>query len=186
MHEILLPVKQKQCFFFFFFPDAPQGSNPKTFYHWNHFCTGRIPRLHATCQSAPDLEDSRASKAASWHLHCTAKCCPSDTLRVYMHDILAEVTAVCIFPLCLCGVFVYLFTATISLEGDFLQEPSHRILMSLLFNYQEGNYELGIKLTCFRGQAFTLSFPVSLPLIFYVVWSPNCKNLFTLKPFKRP
>lgn len=167
----------------YFFPDAPRGSNPKTLCHWNHFSTGLILRLYATCQSATDLEASRASKALSWYLHYTTKSCPSGTCYVYMHDILAEMTTVCISLFCLFGGVVYLFSTTISLEGDFHRRHCtgsrwvccaviKRIIMNVLL------------LTSFRGQAFTLSFPVSLHLIFHILWSQNCKNLFTIKPFK--
>lgn len=186
----------------YFFPDTPQGSNLKTFCHWNHFCTGLILRLYTTCQSAADLEASRTSKALSWYLHYTTKSFPSDTRCVYMHDIRIESTAG-FFPLfclfrwgggcCCCfsvffwfvvAVVVYLFTTLISLERGFLQEALHRIPMSLLCSYQKGNYQHRIKLTSCRGQAFTLNFPVSLRLIFHVLWSQNLKKLFTIKSFK--
>lgn len=82
------------------------------------------------------------------------------------------------------GAFVYLFITTISLKGDLLWEALQRIPLSLLCSYQKDNYERGIKLTSFRGQAFTSSFPVSLHLICHVLSSQNCKKLFTIKPFK--
>lgn len=60
----------------------------------------------------------------------------------------------------LLGGFVYLFTTIFSLERDLLQEVLHRILVSLLYSYQKDNYECGIKLTSFTGQAFTGSLPM--------------------------
>lgn len=60
----------------------------------------------------------------------------------------------CVFSgFCFLGFFVYSFTTTISLEGDFPQERLHRMQMSLLCSYQRHNYERGIKLTLFRGQS---------------------------------
>lgn len=40
---------------------------------------------------------------------------------------------------CLFGVFVHLFTTTVTLEGDFLQEALHRIPMNSLCSYRKDN-----------------------------------------------